>query len=118
MSESNERLEGAAYPAECRLTPDRWGAHSAAQRFKSIGSAAGRTVRGDEKSEAIMGAWEMVAAGSGLNAMLGVMSTFKFSQGGITSIAWVPRFHWLCDNQRYDRIGDICYKGVVVKIYL
>jgi hypothetical protein len=35
-------------------------------------------MKGDEKSEAIMGAWEIVAAGSGLNAMLGGRNGISF----------------------------------------
>jgi hypothetical protein len=33
-------------------------------------------MEGDEKSEAIIGAWEIIAAGSGLNAVLGAGTNY------------------------------------------
>jgi hypothetical protein len=45
-----------------------------AQRKKLTGPAASQAMRGDEKSEVIMGAWKIVAAGSELNDMLGTLT--------------------------------------------
>ena len=55
------------------------GAESVIVYVPVTGPAAGRTMEEDEKSEAIIGAWKMVAAGSGLNVGLGV----KYNRNGL-----------------------------------